>query len=46
MLRLIVWVAKSGDLQIEMAGMPVDGSDEDDSSTMERTSTFAPTAVR
>jgi hypothetical protein len=25
MLRLKVWLAKSGDLEIEMAGVPVDG---------------------
>ena len=45
MLRLKVWVAKSGDLEIEMAGVPVDGLDMS-SSTSEGTSTSAPTAAR
>jgi len=45
MLRLKVWVAKSGDLEIEMAGVPIDVL-EGSSSTMEVTSTSAPTAAR
>jgi hypothetical protein len=45
MLRLKVWVSKSGDLEIEMAGVPVDGLDMS-SSTSEGTSTSAPTAAR
>jgi hypothetical protein len=45
MLRLKVWVAKSGDLEVEMAGVPVDGLDES-SSTPELTSMSALTAAR
>jgi hypothetical protein len=45
MLRLKVWVAKSGDLEIEMAGVPVDGLDMS-SSTSEGTSMSALTAGR
>jgi hypothetical protein len=45
MLRLKVWVAKSGDLEIEMAGVPVDGLDGG-SSTSEGTSMSALTAGR
>jgi hypothetical protein len=45
MLRLKVWVAKSGDLEVEMAGVPVDGLDES-SSTPELTSMSALTATR
>jgi len=47
-LRLKVWVAKSGDLEIEMAGVPIDVLEglEGDSSTSEVTATSAPTAAR
>jgi site-specific DNA recombinase len=45
MLKLKVWVAKSGDLEIEMAGVPMDVS-EDGSSTVEVMSMSAPTAAR
>jgi hypothetical protein len=45
MLRLKVWVAKSGDLEIETVGVPVDGLDGG-SSTMEVTSMSALTAGR
>jgi hypothetical protein len=43
MLRLKVWVAKSGDLEIEMAGVPVgvDNLAPDGSSTSEVTSRSA-----
>jgi site-specific DNA recombinase len=48
MLRLKVWVAKSGDLEIEMAGVPVDVLEGLDagSSITEVTSMSAPTAAR
>ncbi len=36
MLRLKVWLAKSGDLEIEMAGVPVDGLDGSSSLTQGR----------
>jgi hypothetical protein len=39
MLKLKVWLGKSGDLEIEMAGVPVDGLDKDGSSTTELTPT-------
>src|SRR5215212_6940556 len=45
MLRLKVWVAKSGNLAIEMAGVPLDGLDGG-SSTSEGTSMSALTAGR
>ena len=41
MLRLKVWLVKSGDLEIEMAGVPVDGLDGNSSIT-EVTSRSAP----
>jgi hypothetical protein len=41
MLRLKVWLAKSGDLEVEMAGVPVDGLGAG-SSTTELTSRRAP----
>jgi hypothetical protein len=45
MLRLKVWLAKSGDLEIEMAGVPVDGL-EGSSSITQGTSRSAPTGGR
>jgi len=45
MLRLKVMVAKSGDLELEMAGMPADGLDGG-SSKGEVTSRSAPTDGR
>jgi site-specific DNA recombinase len=47
MLRLGVWVAKNGDLEIEMAGVPVEVDDLGEiSSSTEVTSKSVPTAVR
>jgi G:T/U-mismatch repair DNA glycosylase len=45
MLRLKVLVVKSGDLELEMAGVPVDGLD-DGSSIGEGTSRYVPTGGR
>ena len=45
MLRLKVWLAKSGDLEIEMAGVPVDGLGESSSIT-QGTSRSAPMGGR
>ena len=45
MLGLKVWVAKNGDVEIEMAGVPVSGSDGY-SATSEVTPASAPTAAR
>jgi hypothetical protein len=45
MLRLKVWLAKSGDLEIEMAGVPVDGLDGSSSIT-QGTSRSAPMGGR
>jgi hypothetical protein len=45
LLKLKVWLAKSGDLEIEMAGVLVEGLDGS-SSTTELTSTSAPTVAR
>jgi site-specific DNA recombinase len=46
MLRLKVLVAKSGDLEIELAGAPVEGLGTDDSSTTEVTLRSAPMGGR
>jgi hypothetical protein len=45
MLKLKVWLAKSGDLEIEMAGVPVDGL-EGSSSITQGTSRSAPMGGR
>ena len=45
MLKLKVWLAKSGDLEIEMAGVPVDGL-EGSSSITQGTSRSAPMVGR
>ena len=46
MLRLKVWLAKSGDLEIEMAGVPVDGLDGSSSITQGTSKVILPeTAV-
>ena len=45
MLGLKVLMAKSGDLELEMVGASVEGLEED-SSTVEVTSTYAPTVAR
>ena len=45
MLRLKVWLAKSGDLEIEMASVPVDGLGESSSIT-QGTSRSAPMGGR
>jgi hypothetical protein len=42
MLRLKVWVAKSGDLEIEMAGVPIDDVEGDGCYTLEVTSIQTP----
>ena len=46
MLRLKVLVSKSGELEIELAGAPVEGLDADGSSKTEITSTYARMADR
>lgn len=46
MLRLKVWVFKSGELEIEMAGVPVDWLGEDGSSTVEVIPRSARTGAR
>jgi hypothetical protein len=46
MLRLKVLVSKSGELELELAGAPVEGLDADGSSKTEVTSTYARMADR